>query len=144
MGTSLWAPACLKSKSKRLLTVHKKAISIVDNSKCNEPIENIQKRLTLIDFGKIVDMELSKLGYQYKNSTLPIRVYNLFGQKPKHKYETRRRDNPLIIKHSSDYVNKSFLVKCPSKMQEIPLNITNEPTIATFKSALKKFFLEQQ
>ena len=56
----------------------------------------IEKR-RLLSLCDMVNLELSKLGYKYKK--LPKRVHDLFGIKPKRRYEIRRKSNPLIIKH---------------------------------------------
>ena len=91
-GISLWAPPSLKCNSKRLHGLHKKVLRAIGNAKYNESVENLLKRLKLFNR---VNLELSKISYRYKNETLPPRVYKLFGDKPKHKYNTRRKSNPL-------------------------------------------------
>ena len=87
--------------------------------------------------------ELIKLGYKLCKNHLPTpinKIYKKEGIKP-HKYDTRRKEIPIILKHTDTHFNKSFLCKSLTYYSKLP-GITREiEHFGKFKKELKKHLI---
>ena len=68
------------------------------------------KKLNLLKFGDIIELELNKFTYKLTNNIMPEMVTIAFEQKPKH-FNTRDKDIPRIAPHNSNLYNNSFMSK---------------------------------
>ena len=62
----------------------------------------------------MVELEMTKLGFQLAHKSVPTPIQLLFQTGgTHHQYNTRNRNNPIVPKHKTALFNNSFLCKAP-------------------------------
>ncbi len=111
-GICCWGPMASKMSIKRIKTLQNKALRIITKANYNASTKPLAKKLDILLFDELVDLELSKISYRYTNRSLPKPVRELFQDNSfTHRYNTRARNHPRIEKHKSAsfYKNTNLL-----------------------------------
>ena len=70
------------------------------------------KKLGVLKLPDMIQVELCKFAYNFKNEQLPLILRQLFTtSSKKHNYDTRNKNAPQSNTHSSTIYNSSFLCK---------------------------------
>ena len=92
---------------------------------------------------EITKYELCKLAFKVKNKLLPhalLDTFDTYGKKT-HKYPTRNKNLPNIMKHTSTDFNKSFLCKSLWYDHTLSSNIKNSLNLKISQLNIKLNYL---
>ena len=85
----VWA-STYKTSLRRLVTLQKRAVRIINNSNFDAHTDPIFKELSILKFNDIHLLQLGQFMYSYKSSSLPLKFSNKFLQNSQfHNYNTR-------------------------------------------------------
>ena len=91
----------------------------------------LYKELKILNFEDTIELELSKFMYKITNNMTPFSIHEAFRQEPGH-YNTRNRNTPRIIQHTTNLFNKSFMAKCTSLFTRLPQELKQYNNIKSF------------
>ena len=110
-GLLVWGTTMLCCHQKKLITAQKKAIRHVSNKKYNAHTDGLFVKLAILKFSDAVDLELLKMMYLHSKNELPGPLQSIFQiNRDIHSYNTRHRDDPIIIPRHYAPLDKSFFV----------------------------------
>ena len=85
----VWA-STYKTNFRRLVTLQKRTVRIINNSNFDAHTDPIFKELSILKFNDIHLLQLGQFMYSYKSSSLPLKFSNKFLQNSQfHNYNTR-------------------------------------------------------
>ena len=138
-GLYVWGTGMLSCNLKKITTAQKKAIRHVSKAKYNSHTDPLFVSLNILKFADIVDIELLKLMYHHSKNLLPDPVQKLFNtNRDLHQYNTRHRNDPIIIARNYAPLDRSFLCKAPLLWSALNPDIKSCKTIDSFKRNIKK------
>ena len=138
-GLLVWGTTMLCCHQKKLITAQKKAIRHVSNKKYNAHTDGLFVKLAILKFSDAVDLELLKMMYLHSKNELPEPLQSIFQiNRDIHSYNTRHRDDPVIIPRHYAPLDKSFLCKAPLLWSGINFEVKSLPTLSSFKRNIKK------
>ena len=124
---------------KKLSVTQKKSIHIIAKAKYNAHTDPLFVSHNLLKLHDIIDLELLKFMYLHSKSLLPQPVLNLLNiNRDVHMYNTRHRNDPIIIMRKNSSLDKSFLCKGPLLWSGLDNAIKTCKTKASFKKNIKK------
>ena len=140
-GIKVWGFA-----HQRVDTIQKKAIRIMDNKKINSHTDPIFKKHNLLKVEDIFKLSCLKLHYKIENNLVAPYLSSLLVRNwTVHQYATR--NNEVRMVHPKFQTHKNCLrYFLPVLIRETPDNLLTQMfrfTISTFKSNLKKFYINQ-
>ena len=104
----VWA-STYKTNLRRLVTLQKRAVRIINNSNFDAHTDPIFKELSILKFNDIHLLQLGQFIYSYKSSSLPLKFTNKFLQNSQfHNYNTRN-SHALHLPYCQTNVKKTFL-----------------------------------
>ena len=137
---------CWGHKSGRILTLQKRAMRLITNSKYNAHTEPIYKRLTCLKIPDIYTLNILKLYYKIENDKVPHYFKNMFKQTTiTHTHETRFRHlNTLQTARTS---SGSYCIRyvLPTTIKNIPLCIKEKimtHSLQGFSNYIKQFYIK--
>ena len=139
-GLTIWGSMITKKLEKTLYKIQTDCLKIMCNMKNTITQNELYLKFAIVPFPLLVKQELIKLGYKLCKNHLPIpinKIYKKDGTKP-HKYDTRRKEIPIIHKHTDTHFNKSFLCKSLMYYSELPGIMREIEYFGKFKKELKK------
>ena len=93
----------------------------------------------------MIELELCKAGLKVTNNSMPNPIMQLFkisgGGVKTHRYPTRNKRTPNIIKHKSTLVNTSFLCKSIATFSKLRYKLKSTNSLKNFARNLKRYFL---
>lgn len=105
-----WGTMLKKEDLDVLIKTQKCFVRYVNNAKLNENSSPLFLRNKILKLPDLIELELIKQIFQYKNNLLPISVQRMY-QPKLHSFGTRLSTTPNIEKHRSSIYNNSFLCK---------------------------------
>ena len=137
-GNLLWGSS-YKCHLNKLVTLQKKAIRAITNSKYNDHTSSLFKRLGILKLHDIHEFELAKFAYLNKMNCLPEPINNIFYHNSDvHSYETRQQADIHVKKYITDVARRGFVYKSPLLWTSLPVNIKDAKTITCLCSRLRK------
>ena len=134
-----------KDQLNKLQRLQNNCVHLISNRTDNE--QNFQL-LQLLKVAQIIKLHNIKLGYQVQHSQLPEMVVHACHSdvksaslEKKHKYNTRRKNEPNRPRPKSNWYNKSFLVKSMQEFQALPEALKKIANYQLFVKACKKHVL---
>ena len=110
-GIQIWGCMLNNTQKKLLNRAQDKCILQVKKIQNYRNVDKIYCNLKLLKIDALIELELLKLAYKLINKTIPINITELFSVDPPHRYPTRNRGIPRVLKHRTSIMNKSFLTK---------------------------------
>jgi hypothetical protein len=138
-GALLWAPMINQTQINNINKFINKIVLCVKNKKKTNNYSLIYKELNILKLDDIVELELTKFMYKLINNMTPDKINNEFNLQPRH-YNTRNRNIPQIITHTTNLYNKSFLTKSKIMFTRLPESVKNANNIKLFK----KYFIKHK
>ena len=137
-GTILWGSA-VQNSLKKIQVLQNKAIRNITNSKYNASATPLYKATKITPLDALYKVHLAKFMYQHKNNLLPQSLQALYTPNTEtHKHNTRHKNDPHIIRHTTHLVSKTFIHKAPEFWYSLPDNIKEARTIKSFKNKVTK------
>ena len=133
---SAWGPMLTLRDKNILQKLQNKSLKLICNIKNRTQIEPFYKQNNILKFNDLVKWSLLKISYKYVNSSLPIRLANMFDL-TNHTYMTRNRNNPIVPQHTTSLYNSSFLGQAPSLWLNISRSLKNKTSINAFNRQVK-------
>jgi len=141
-GNIVWG-ATYKSNLKRLIVLQKRIIRIITKSKYDAHTAPLFHNLNLLNLENIYTLQIGLFMFSVlKNNSIPKSFKSLFSQSSSfHSYSTRH--NKDLRPHQSRTNVKKFTFTCqgPRIWNSFPEDLKSKPTMACFKSCLKKYLL---
>jgi len=138
-GLYLWGSTMLKRNLNKLIVLQKKAIRIISHAKYNAHTDELFVNLNILKVPDEIDCELLKLMYFHSKSNLPGPIQKLFTtNRAIHPYNTRRRDDPIIVQRNYSLLSNSFICKAPTLWSALDPVIKSCKTAKTFKKHIKQ------
>ena len=138
-GLYVWGTGMLSCNLKKIATAQKKAVRNVSKKSYNSHTDPLFVDLNILKFNDVVDVELMKLMYNHSKNLLPNPIQSLFTlNRDVHHYNTRHRNDPVVISRHYAPLDKSFLCKAPLLWSALDPSIKSCRTINSFKNNLKK------
>ena len=109
-ANTVWSGHMTSKQKNALEKIQKHCIRSINNSKKTSHTDPQFKALKIMKIKEITKYELCKLAFKVKEKLLPHALLDIFdthGRKT-HKYPTRNKNLPNIMKHTSTDFNKSF------------------------------------
>ena len=99
-------------------------------------VSQTYRDLKLLDLTELIDLENKKLGYKIYNKLLPTRILEIIHSDPqnktlnkKHRYITRNKDVPYLLKTKSTIYQHSFLYCGLKALSKLPAEMLNSSGI---------------
>ena len=140
-ANTVWSGHMTSKQKKSLEKIQKHCIRSITNSKKNSHTDPQFKSLKIMKINEINRYELCKLAYRVKEKLLPKALLEMFDAQGKkmHKYSTRYKNLPNIMKHVSSEFNKSFLCKSIWHYNTLSSNIKNAANLNDFIAKYKAY-----
>ena len=137
----VWA-STYKTNLRRLVTLQKRAVRIINNSNFDAHTDPIFKELSILKFNDIHLLQLGQFMYSYKSSSLPLKFSDKFLQNSQfHNYNTRN-SHALHLPYCRTNVKKfSVFFQGPKFYNSLDSEIINTNSIYSFKKTLKNKIL---
>ena len=142
-GVLVW-----KSRAEKLVTLQKRAVRAITNSKYNAHTEPLLKKLKLLNITHLCELQYYKFCYHLENNKLPQYFLrnNVFIKKNKiHQYHTRGEENYYPTKVRCDYAKNTIRYEIPRFFNKIETNLQRlmkTHDINRFKHRIKTKFFE--
>ena len=138
-GLYVWGTGMLSCNLKKIATAQKKAVRSVAKKSYNSHTDPLFVDLNILKFTDVVDIELMKLMYNHSKNLLPIPIQSLFTiNRDIHHYNTRHRNDPVVISRHYAPLDRSFLCRAPLLWSALDPSIKACRTINSFKYNIKK------
>jgi len=138
-GIHLWGGSMLSCNTKKIFKAQKRSIRIIARANYNAHTDELFVNLNLLKLNDMIDFSMLRLMYLHSKNSLPSPVLNLFNtNRDIHTYNTRHRNDPIIIRRNFSLLNKSFLCKGPLLWSGLNPVIKNCKTLVSFKRNIKK------
>ena len=125
--------------------LQKKAIRIITRSPYNAHTAELfkhVKRLNILKFHDLVNLEIEKFMYQFSTKSLPNVLNTIFvANDYVHNYATRQHREPRISIHKSRQTSNSFMCRGPKIWHCLAQNIKTASSLNAFKSIVKKNYI---
>lgn len=142
-GITLWGSAH-QTNLKRLVTLQKRAVRIITNSKYNEPSNALFKSLFIPKFYDLYNIQLCKLIFAYSQGELPYPLHKMFVPNHNvHRLNTRQQNDLHVPLIRRDTVFRSFIHRGPNIWSQLPESVKSSNTNKSFNSQIKKYFLSK-
>ena len=108
------------------------------------PLDAIFRKLKLVKFSDMINIELCKFGAWVSNNLLPKPILDLMkkrGGRKTHGYETRNKNIPNTQRHTSARFNTSFMHHGITEYSRLTLDLKSIMNISTFNSRLKNIMI---
>ena len=138
-ANTVWSGHMTSKQTNALEKIQKHCIRSINNSKKTSHTDPQFKALKIMKIKEITKYELCKLAFKVKNKLLPhalLDIFDTYGKKT-HKYPTRNKNLPNIMKHTSTDFNKSFLCKSLWYYHTLSSNIKNSLNLKDFTTKYK-------
>ena len=142
-GLTIWGSMITKKLEKTLYKIQTDCLKIMCNTKNTTTQNELYLEVAIIPFPLLVKQELIKLGYKLCKNLLPTPINTIYkkdGSKS-HKYDTRRKEIPIIQKHTNTHFNKSFLCKSLTYYSKLPGIMREIDHFGKFKKELKTYLI---
>ena len=142
-GLTIWGSMITKKLEKTLHKIQTDCLKIMCNKENTTTQNELYLDVGILPFPLLVQQELIKLGYKLCKKLLPNPINTIYKKdgSTSHKYDTRRKEIPIIRKHTDTHFNKSFLCKSLTHYSKLP-GITREiDHFGKFKKELKKYLI---
>ena len=120
-----------------LILTHKKIIRNISKAEFLQHTEPLYHNLKILNIENIRLLNLGLIMYKQVNDN----VFNIPILPRNHNHFTRHRNLLLVPQHSLTLYSNSFIVQAVKFWNQIPENIRNAPTIATFKRKIIRYLL---
>ena len=147
-GITLWGNMVSNIQLLNLQKLKNKAIKIVDTQECS--LEKIYIKHEILKIDEIIKVENCKLMYKLEHNILPGKLPTLFKTDNKgnsleknHNYNTRTKNIPKLSKAQSKTYLTSFLNRCVTDYQKVPIALRELTNIKLFSKKLKNLILSR-
>ena len=124
----------------RIVTLQKRIIRILNNSKLDAHTDPLFKELQLLKFHDICKLQMGQLVFSWKNNLLPKYFYNMFVSNNQiHGYNKRNANtfrNPFC---RTKLIQFSLRFQGPKLYNSLPEKVKNIASVSIFVSRLKTF-----
>ena len=148
-GIILWGNMVSNTQLLNLQKLQNKAIKIVDTQEGSP--EKIYIKHEILKINEIIKVENCKLMYKLEHNILPGKLPTLFNTDNKgksleknHSYNTRTKNIPKLSKAQSKIYLNSFLNRCVTDYQTVPIALRELTNIKLFSKKLKYLILSQK
>ena len=131
----VWA-STYKTNLRRLVTLQKRAVRIINNSNFDAHTDPIFKELSILKFNDIHLLQLGQFMYSYKSSSLPLKFSNKFLQTANSTTTTLGTRMPYIYP-TVEQMLKNFLCFSRDLNFITLLTVKSSNSIYSFKKTLK-------
>ena len=141
-GLVLWG-AARKQFLHKLNILQNKALRSISRSHYRDTAQptGIYEKFNIPNIQTLYQIELSKIMYLFSKGELPTPLMDLFSTNTEiHKYNTRQRYDPHVVRRRTNFVSNSFIHESPKLWLTIPDSIKKARTMASFKKNVKQFF----
>ena len=136
-GSLIWAPMINNTQLEKIKKCIDKILLYIKNVRMVNHRNLLYKELKILNFEDTIELELSKFMYKITNNMTPFSIHEAFRQEPGH-YNTRNRNTPRIIQHTTNLFNKSFMAKCTSLFTRLPQELKQYNNIKSFSKNFTK------
>ena len=136
-------------QANKLVTLQKKAIRIITNSKYNAHTEAIFKELNLLKLTDLFKLNKLKFLYKLQNKSLPeyfCEHFKITLNRDVHEYNTRRKNNAHVIRKNREIAKKSLRNDLANLFNITPHNIKdkiNTHCLTGFTIYIRNILLDQ-
>jgi hypothetical protein len=128
----------------KLKRLQNKCIRIIERLSVRSSVSNHYKLNKLLKLKDLIFYKLCMLGYQAYNASLPNSMHHYFIKKyTVHNYHTRTNHHFTLSNKNCKYSKKSVVYNIKNTFNKIPDVIKNKYSLHTFKTAIKKYILNQ-
>ena len=139
-GLVLWG-AARKQFLHKLNILQNKALRSISRNHYRDTAQPIYEKFNIPNIQTLYQIELSKIMYLFSKGELPTPLMDLFSTNTEiHKYNTRQRYDPHVVRRRTNFVSNSFIHESPKLWLTIPDSIKKARTMASFKKNVKQFF----
>ncbi len=123
----VWGPSISKANQNGLTKAQKKVIRIVNNTSYTAHTNELFKKLQILKFPEIIEVELCKFVYSIIRRISPTPLNSIIQLNSEtHQYNTRNKNDICIPKHKSTKFNNSFIIKGPSLWSALPYDVKSK------------------
>ena len=137
-GCLIWG-RCTKTNTLRILKLQKRAARIILSAGRTTPSQNMRNELKWLTFPKRVQYHSCTMVYKAINDLAPDYISDIFTKvSDSHIRNLRSVDNDLLRVPSSktSFYENSFTISAAKQLNKLPLDIRNNSSLNSFKSAL--------
>ena len=140
-GILIWGSA-RPTNLQKLVVLQKKAIRCITNSKYNEHTAPLFKRLLVPNLTDLFHIQLGLFMYNQYHGLLPLPLLDMYNNNYAiHTYNTRQQLDFHLPSVKIDIVFRSFVYQAPLLWSKLPDAFKQLHTSKSFKSHLKKHYL---
>ena len=141
-GLMLWGSAA-KALTNPLQILQKKAIRTVTNSMYNDHTGPLFKKLNILTFRDMFNIQIEKFMYQYFHNNLPISLNGIFQRNREvHEHDTRHRHDPhTSIRHTA-LASGTFIHIGPTLWHNISSNNKESNNLRCFSRRIKRLRIQ--
>ena len=122
----------------------KKVVRTINNAKYNAHTDPIFKALQLLKLDDIIQFELLKLMYLATQFHVPITLQNIFLiNQIQHQHNTRRRNDPIVIRRNYAPIDRSFLCRGPILWSNLHQDFKSSRSINSFSKQIKNLIINK-
>ena len=131
----------------RVIKLQKRAIRLIAISKYNAHTEPLFKKLNLLNFTDIFNLNALKFYYKHQNSDLPLYFVDMFSPvSERHNYNTRGSSHLQLSRTTTASVDKCVRNYIPKFVREAPpciLDKVHTHSIQGFTKYTKRYFIDK-
>ena len=140
----VWGDTC-KSYLEPLVKLQKKVLRIISYSGFNSNVDNVFKKLEIMQIKKIHVYKVALVMFKVKDLSAPAVLRDLFREnKSVHDYDTRQRGNFHVPQANRNYLRQSISCKGDSIWNRVIQYVTFDCSFLSFKYALRKHVLSDE
>ena len=112
-----------KQSLNKIAKIQNECVKMIGTKLGLTTVDSMYKRLGIIPFTKMIQIELVKYGYGVTRQTVPSSIQalaNMKGGLKNHRYYTRNCNTPNIQKHTNPQFNSSFMCKGLTTYSALP------------------------
>jgi len=137
-GIMLWGSAT-KALTHPLEVLQKKAIRSITNSGYNDHTTPLFKKLNILTFKDMFNIQIENFMYQYFHNNLPINLNDIFRRNcDVHEHNTRHRRDPCTSNRHTALASKSFIHLGAKFWHTIPTEIKDSNNLKCFNRKIKR------